>query len=42
VKTRAIPSNPYFESGFPHGKSQFISYAATCYAVMALAVAAGP
>ena len=36
VKTRAIPSNPYFESGFPHGKSQFISYAATCWATMAL------
>jgi hypothetical protein len=39
VKTRAIPSNPYFESGFPHGKSQFISYAATCYATMALTAA---
>jgi hypothetical protein len=36
VKTRAIPSNPYFESGFPHGKSQFISYAGTCWATMAL------
>ena len=36
VKTRAIPTNPYFESGFPHGKSQFISYAATCWATMAL------
>jgi hypothetical protein len=36
VRTRAIPSNPYFESGFPHGRSQFISYAATCHAVMAL------
>jgi hypothetical protein len=38
VKTRAIPTNPYFESGFPHGKSQFISYAATCWATMALAL----
>jgi hypothetical protein len=36
VKTRAIPSNPYFESGFPYGKSQFISYAGTCWATMAL------
>ncbi len=36
VKTHAIPSNPYFESGFPHGKSQFISYAGTCWATMAL------
>jgi hypothetical protein len=40
VKTRAIPSNPYFESGFPHGKSQFISYAGTCWATMALTLAA--
>jgi hypothetical protein len=39
VKTRAIPTNPYFESGFPHGKSQFISYAATCWATMALTLA---
>lgn len=36
VKTRAIPSNPYFESGFPYGKSQFISYAASCWATQAL------
>jgi hypothetical protein len=36
VKTRAIPTNPYFESGFPHGKSQFISYAGTCWATIAL------
>jgi len=36
VKTRAIPTNPYFESGFPHGKSQFISYAGTCWATLAL------
>jgi hypothetical protein len=36
VKTRAIPTNPYFESGLPYGKSQFISYAATCWGTMAL------
>ncbi|MCI0459693.1 MAG: hypothetical protein L0Z62_22305, partial [Gemmataceae bacterium] len=39
VKTRAIPSNPYFESGFPYAKSQFISYAGTCWATMALTLA---
>jgi hypothetical protein len=31
-----MPVQPYFESGFPHGKSQFISSAATCWATMAL------
>jgi hypothetical protein len=36
VKTRSIPTNPYFESGFPYGKSQFISYAGSCWATMAL------
>jgi hypothetical protein len=42
VKTRAIPTNPYFESGFPHGRSQFISYAATCWATMALCLTSSP
>jgi ankyrin repeat protein len=36
VPTRAMPVQPYFESGFPHGRSQFISCAATCWATMAL------
>jgi hypothetical protein len=36
VKSRAIPIQEYFESGFPHGKDQFISYAATCWATLAL------
>jgi ankyrin repeat protein len=36
VPTRAMPVQPYFESGFPHGRSQFISSAATCWATMAL------
>lgn len=27
---------PYLESGFPHGKHQFVSYAATAWATMAL------
>ena len=36
VHKRAVPINEYFESGFPHGKFQFISYAGTCWATMAL------
>jgi ankyrin repeat protein len=37
VTTRAIPSQPYFDSEFPHGPNQFISAAATNWATMALA-----
>ena len=37
VRTRAIPVQPYFDSGFPHGPDQFISAAATNWATMALA-----
>ncbi len=33
------PGLPYFESGFPHGKDQFISYAGTAWATMAIALA---
>jgi ankyrin repeat protein len=29
---------PYFETGFPHGKHQFISYAAAAWATMALVI----
>ena len=36
VETRSIPFQKHFESGFPHGKSQFISAAATSWATMAL------
>jgi squalene cyclase len=36
VRSRAIPIQPYFDSGFPHGKDQFISAAATNWATMAL------
>jgi ankyrin repeat protein len=38
VETRRTidPALAYFESGFPHGKHQFISYAATAWATMAL------
>jgi ankyrin repeat protein len=39
VKSRSIPFQPYFESGFPHGHDQWISVAATNWAVMALAPA---
>jgi len=39
VVTRAAPIQKYFESGFPHGKDQFISMAATCWSTMALAMA---
>lgn len=36
VTTRSKPIQVYFESGFPHGDDQFISIAATCWAVQAL------
>ncbi len=36
VRSRAIPIQPYFESGFPHGHDQFISAAATNWATIAL------
>ena len=36
VQSRAIPFQPYFEGGFPHGHDQWISAAATNWAVMAL------
>ena len=36
VRSRAIPIQPYFDSGFPHGRDQFISIYATCWAVRAL------
>lgn len=39
VWSRSIPIQPYFESGFPHGRDQFISAAATNWAVMALGAA---
>ena len=42
VHKRAAPLNEYFESGFPHGKFQFISYAGSCWATMALMYAAVP
>jgi len=36
VETRSKPIQEYFESDFPHGKSQFISISGTCWATMAL------
>ena len=36
VARRAIPIQPYFDAGFPHGKDQFISAAATNWATQAL------
>jgi ankyrin repeat protein len=38
VKTRAIPLQPFFESGFPHGHDQWISAAASNWAATALAL----
>jgi ankyrin repeat protein len=40
VKSRVVKIQPYFESGFPFGSDQWISAAATNWAVMALAPAA--
>jgi N-acyl-D-amino-acid deacylase len=39
VKTRSKPVQTFFDSGFPHGKDQFISISATSWAVAALAAA---
>ena len=36
VRSRAVPLQPYFEGGFPHGPDQWISAAATNWAAMAL------
>lgn len=38
VPTRAFPVIPYFTCGFPHGRAQFISTSATCWATMALLI----
>jgi len=39
VKSRSKPFQTYYESGFPHGKDQFVSIAASSWAVAALATA---
>jgi len=41
VASRSRPFQPYFESGFPYGKDQFISMAGTCWATAALALGSG-
>ena len=42
VRLRSRPFQTYYESGFPHGKDQFISSAATGWATTALALACPP
>ncbi len=42
VETRTRPVQVYFDNGDPHGKHQFISTPASCWAVAALAAASGP
>lgn len=42
VQTRVFPFQKYFESGFPYGKDQWISAAATSWAVMALTLTIEP
>jgi N-acyl-D-amino-acid deacylase len=39
METRSKPIQVYFDNGDPHGKHQFISTPATCWAITALAVA---
>jgi hypothetical protein len=42
VKTRSLPVQPYFESGYPYGHDQWISAAGAAYATMAIAAAIEP
>src|SRR6185295_1710225 len=42
VKTRALPIQPYFESGYPYGHDQWISAAAAAYATLAISAAVEP
>jgi ankyrin repeat protein len=42
VKTRSLPFQPYFQSGFPYDHDQWISMAGTAWAAAALAVATEP
>jgi len=41
VRRRAVPLQPHTDAGFPFGKDQFISAAATNWAAMALTYATG-
>ena len=38
VRTRTFPFQPYKESGFPHGKNQWISAAGSSWAAMAISL----
>lgn len=42
IVTRAVPIQTYFESGYPHGKDQFISISAAAWATLALVRALRP
>jgi len=42
VVSRSKPFQPYYESGFPHGKDQFISCAASAWATWAMVLACYP
>jgi hypothetical protein len=42
VRSRSFPFQPYKESGFPHGKDQWISAAGSSWAAMALMAALPP
>ena len=42
VKSRSLLFQPYFESGYPYGRDQWISAAGTAYATLAIAAAIEP
>ncbi len=42
IQSRSKPFQPYYESGFPHGKNQFISITASAWATTALALGCSP
>ena len=41
-KDEVTPGQEYFETGFPHGRDQFISYAGTAWATIALSLTRSP
>ena len=42
VRTRSLEFQPYFESGYPYERDQWISAAGTAYATLAIAAAVAP
>jgi hypothetical protein len=42
VRTRSLEFQPYFESGYPYGRDQWISAAGAAYATLAIAAAVEP